>query len=90
MFVIRESPRRTFIFSRRYARQRAAQEQGAAGETPTPTLAAHLQTPADKLVSTMGNPDRYAAAICIRVRPDCLLLGYSEDESWRLSMLRKA
>jgi hypothetical protein len=53
MFVIRESPPRTFIFSRRYARERAAQEQGAAGETPTPTLAAHLQTPADKLVRKM-------------------------------------
>jgi hypothetical protein len=26
------------------------------------------------------NPDRYAAAICIRVRPDCLFRGYSVDE----------
>jgi hypothetical protein len=32
------------------------------------------------------NPDRYAAAICIRVRPDCLLRGYSVGESWRLSV----
>ena len=29
--------------------------------------------------SQNGNPDRYAAAICIRVRPDRLLLGYSGD-----------
>jgi hypothetical protein len=36
------------------------------------------------------NPDRYAAAICIRVRPDCLFRGYSVGESWRLSVLRKA
>src|SRR6266851_4091284 len=36
------------------------------------------------------NPDRYAAAICIRVRPDCLLCGYSVGESCRLSMLRNA
>jgi hypothetical protein len=33
----------------------AAQEQGAVGETPTPTLAARLQTLADKLVRTMQN-----------------------------------
>ncbi len=36
------------------------------------------------------NPDRYAAAICIRVRPDCLVHGYSVGESWRLSVLQKA
>jgi hypothetical protein len=36
------------------------------------------------------NPDRYAAAICIRVRLGCLLRGYSVGESWRLSVLRKA
>jgi len=36
------------------------------------------------------NPDHYAAAICIRVRPDCLFRGYSVGESWRLSVLRKA
>ena len=34
----------------------------------------------------MKKPDRYAAAICIRVRPDCLLLGYSVRESCRLSV----
>jgi hypothetical protein len=27
------------------------------------------------------NPDRYAAAICIRVRPDCLSRGYSVGET---------
>jgi hypothetical protein len=27
-------------------------------------------------------PDHYAAAICIRVRPDSLLRGYSLNESW--------
>src|SRR5216684_5680821 len=42
-----------------------------------------------KVCSHSENPDRYAAAICIRVRPDCLLRGYSVDESWRLSVLRK-
>ena len=34
-------------------------------------------------------PDRYVAAICIRVRPDCLLRGYSVGESCRLSVLRR-
>jgi len=36
------------------------------------------------------NPDHYAAAICIRVRPDCSFRGYSVGESCRLSVLRKA
>jgi hypothetical protein len=40
-------------------------------------------------ISPNENPDRYAAAICIRVRPDCFLPGYSVGESWRLSVLRK-
>ena len=31
-------------------------------------------------VRTVKNPDRYAAAICIRVRPDCLFRGYSVGE----------
>jgi len=43
-----------------------------------------------KVSSHHENPDRYAAAICIRVRPGCLLRGYSVGESWRLSVLRKA
>ncbi|MEA3135401.1 MAG: hypothetical protein QOG17_3247 [Gammaproteobacteria bacterium] len=43
-----------------------------------------------KLCSHNENPDRYAAAFCIRVRPDCLLRGYSVGESWRLSVLQKA
>jgi hypothetical protein len=34
-------------------------------------------------------PDRYAAAICITVRPDCLLRGYSVGERCRLSVLRR-
>jgi len=66
----------------------AAQEQGVVGKTPGPALAVRRQTLADKLVRN-GNPDRYAAAFCIRVRSERLLLGYSGDESWRLSMLRK-
>jgi hypothetical protein len=33
-----------------------------------------------KVCSHNEKPDRYAAAICIRVRPDCLLRGYS---GWR-------
>jgi hypothetical protein len=33
------------------------------------------------------NPDRYAAAICIRARPDFLLPGYSVGESCSLSAL---
>src|SRR5258708_6315852 len=42
-----------------------------------------------KVCSHNENPDHYAAAICIRVRPDCLLCGYSVGESRRLSVLRK-
>jgi hypothetical protein len=41
------------------------------------------------LVNPNEKPDRYAAAICIRVRSDCLLLGYSVGESCRLSVLRR-
>ena len=33
-----------------------------------------------KVCSHNENPDHYAAAICIRVRPDCLLCGYSVGE----------
>jgi len=35
-------------------------------------------------------PDRYAAATCIRVRPHCLLRGYSLGESCQLSVVRRA
>jgi hypothetical protein len=43
---------------------------------------------ADRLVSPNEKPDRYAAAICIRIRSDGLFLGYSVGESCRLSVLR--
>jgi hypothetical protein len=35
---------------------------------------------ADGWASLNEKPDRYAAAICIRVRPECFLFGYSFGE----------
>ena len=40
-------------------------------------------------VRTVKNPDRYAAAICIRVRPNCLFRGLCRRNQ-RLSVLRRA
>jgi hypothetical protein len=44
----------------------------------------------DSLIKPKEKPDRYAAAICIMVRPDCLLRGYSVGESCGLSGLQRA
>jgi hypothetical protein len=41
------------------------------------------QFSADRLLKSQRKPDRYAAAICIRVRPDGLLFEYSVGESCR-------
>src|SRR3981081_480948 len=38
---------------------------------------------------TQQKPDRCAAAICTRVRPDWMFRGYSVGESCRVSVLRK-
>jgi hypothetical protein len=51
---------------------------------PDPDLGCPSTDACGQACSHNGNPDRYAAAICITVRPDRLLLGYSGDESWRL------
>jgi hypothetical protein len=48
------------------------------------------QPGAGRLISPNKKPDRYAAAICIRVRPDLLLRGYSVGESCGLSVLQRA
>ena len=43
----------------------------------------------DSSIKPKEKPDRYAAAICIMVRPDWLLRGYSVGESCGLSVVQR-
>src|SRR5712675_303743 len=53
-------------------------------------LAVHTSPAPIARSSPNEKPDRYAAAICIRGRPDCSLCGYSAGESCGLPVLKGA
>jgi hypothetical protein len=82
--------------SDRYSRSaRRVDASGWGGKAATPLTGHAALWITGRKIPTNGcsyheNPDRYAAAICIRARFDCLLSGYSVGETCRLSVFAKA